>query len=218
MTRGSGHDLRPRRAMVWRAACLGTLLAAMAGLAPAQSPDNGAVTAGASAAQPTEPSEDIRDIRGPKAVAGAWPLPAIIVGALLLAVTGFAIWYWRGRSKRVRALTLTEETLQRLETIRPLMQPASAREFGIAASEVVRTYVERRFDVVATQRTTEEFLQSLLEDTHAALVGHRPLLGDFLQQCDFVKFAGVSLTSPDMESLFQSARKFVLETGQPAAA
>jgi hypothetical protein len=72
--------------------------------------------------------------------------------------------------------------------------------------------------VVATQRTTEEFLQSLLQDTHAALAGHRPLLGDFLQQCDFVKFAGVSLTSPDMESLFQSARKFVLETGQPAAA
>ncbi len=198
------------RAAAWRTACLGALLGFSINLTPALSQ----TTAPAA----PDPSEDIRDIRGPKAVPGRWPLSALIVGAILLAAAGFAAWRWRGRVERVRTLTLTEQTLQRLEATRPLMQPATAREFGIAASEIVRIYIERKFDVVATQRTTEEFLQSLLQDTHAALAGHRPLLGDFLQQCDFVKFAGVSLTSPDMESLFQSARKFVLETGQPAAA
>jgi HAMP domain-containing protein len=150
-------------------------------------------------------------------VPGASPLAALILAALLLAIAGVAVWRWRRRSKRVRELSLGEETLQRLENIRPLMQPARAREFGIAASEIVRTYVERRFDVVATQRTTEEFLQSLLADTHTALADHRPLLRGFLEQCDFVKFAGGSLTADGLESLFQSARKFVLETGQPAA-
>jgi HAMP domain-containing protein len=165
-----------------------------------------------------DPSEDIRDIRGPKAVPGAFPLPLLILAAILLALAAFALWFWRRRAQHVRALSLTEQTLERLEAIRPLMQPASAREFGIAASEIVRTYVERRFDVIATQRTTEEFLQSLVQDSQTALAGYRPLLGDFLQQCDFVKFAGGSLTSPDMESLFASARKFVMETGQPAAA
>lgn len=168
--------------------------------------------------QAPDPSEDIHDIRGPKTLPGSWPLPLLILGAILLAIGAFVVWFWRRRAHHVRALSLTEQTLQRLEAIRPLMRPASAREFGIEASEIVRTYVERRFDVVATQRTTEEFLQSLLQDSRAALAGYRPLLGDFLQQCDFVKFAGGSLTSPDMESLFQSARKFVLETGQPAAA
>jgi hypothetical protein len=163
-------------------------------------------------------SEDIRDIRGPKAVPAPFPLPLLVLAAILLAIAAFALWFWRRRAKHVRALTLTEQTLARLEAIRPLMQPASAREFGIAASEIVRTYVERRFDVIATQRTTEEFLQSLVQDSQTALAGYRPLLGDFLQQCDFVKFAGGSLTSPDMESLFASARKFVMETGQPAAA
>jgi len=162
--------------------------------------------------------EDIHDIRGPKAVPATLPLAALILAAILLAIAGFAVWRWRRRRKRVPALSLGEETLQRLENIRPLMQPARAREFGIAASEIVRTYVERRFDVVATQRTTEEFLQSLLGDGHSALAGHRPLLGLFLEQCDFVKFAGGSLTSEGLESLFQSARKFVLETGPPAAA
>jgi hypothetical protein len=210
---------RPAWAVAWRAACLGVLLSAAAGFMPALSQDSEpAPPSAGAAAQAPAPSEDIRDIRGPKAVSGAWPLPALIIGAVLLAVIGFALWYWRRRGKSVRELSLTEQTLQRLETIRPLMRPASAREFGIAASEIVRTYIERKFDVVATQRTTEEFLQSLLDDAHAGLAAYRPLLGDFLQQCDFVKFAGVSLTSPDMESLFQSARKFVLETGQPAAA
>jgi hypothetical protein len=169
-------------------------------------------------APPPDSTEDIRDIRGPKALAGASSLTMLILAAVLLAIAALVLWSWRRRVKLVRALTLTEQTLQRLDAIRPLMQPASAREFGIEASEIVRTYVERRFEVVATQRTTEEFLQDLLQDPRAALSSYRPLLGDFLQQCDFVKFAGGSLTSPDMESLFQSARKFVLETGQPAAA
>jgi hypothetical protein len=218
-------DGRSNRGAAWRAACLGALLSASINCTPARSqataPGLSSAPAPASAdvgQAPETSEEDIRDIRGPKAVAGGWPLSALIIGVILLAAAGFAVWHWRGRVKRVRALTLTEQTLQRLEATRPLMQPATAREFGIAASEIVRTYIERKFDVVATQRTTEEFLQSLLQDTHAALTGYRLLLGDFLQQCDFVKFAGVSLTSPDMESLFQSARKFVLETGQPATA
>jgi hypothetical protein len=167
-------------------------------------------------AKAPDTGEDILDIRGPKAMPGTWPLPMLILGAILLAIAAFVIWFWRRRAKHVRALTLAEQTLQRLEAIRPLMQPTSAREFGTEASEIVRVYVERRFEVVATQRTTEEFLQSLLQDSRAALAGYRPLLSDFLQQCDYVKFAGGSLTTPDMESLFQSARKFVLETGQPA--
>jgi hypothetical protein len=217
--------------MTWRAACCGALLYAAASFLPVHAQNDvpppasaglaassaGLASSSAGLAVP-DASEDIRDIRGAKAVPAPWPVTTLILGAILLAIAGLAVWYWRARGKQARTLSLSEETLQRLETIRPLMHPARAREFGIAASEIVRTYVERRFDVVATQRTTQEFLQSLLADTHAALAAHRALLGDFLQQCDFVKFAGGSLTSPDMESLFLSARKFVLETDQPDAA
>ena len=99
------------------------------------------------------------------------------------------------------------------------MQPATAREFGIAASEVIRDYIERRFDVVATQRTTEEFLQTLVQSSDSGLARHRSVLEGFLQQCDFVKFAGASLASADMEALLQSARGFVLETAsEPGSA
>jgi hypothetical protein len=98
------------------------------------------------------------------------------------------------------------------------MRPDSAREFGIAASEVIRNYIEKRFAVIATQRTTEEFLQALLQSSNEALSRHRGLLAEFLQKCDFIKFAGSSLAATDLESLFQSARGFVLATGEPPAA
>lgn len=163
--------------------------------------------------------EDIRDIRGPKAVpAGSWLVYAA-VGALVVALcVAYVLWRRRHSEAPPRILTLSEQTLERLEGTRTLMQPATAREFGIAASEVIRNYIEKRFSVIATQRTTEEFLQTLLQSSNEALARHRPLLAQFLQQCDFVKFAGTSLAVTDMEALFQSARGFVLETREPAVA
>lgn len=162
--------------------------------------------------------EDIRDIRGPKTLlAGSWVVPAIIAGVIIVvALCTYIIRRRRRRGTRARSLTLAEQALARLEETRPLMRPDSAREFGIAASEVIRNYIERRFNVIATQRTTEEFLQALLQTSNEALSRHRALLAGFLQQCDFIKFAGASLAVADLESLFQSARGFVLETGEPA--
>jgi hypothetical protein len=165
--------------------------------------------------------EDIRDIRGPKAIAAeSWLVYGVLIGALLVMLCiAYAIWRrGRGGAGQRNDLTLSEQTLERLEGIRSLMQPVTAREFGIAASEVIRNYIEKRFQVVATQRTTEEFLETLLQSPNEALARHRSLLAQFLQQCDFVKFASGSLSASDMEAVLQSARVFVLETGEPAVA
>lgn len=171
-----------------------------------------------SASALADSAEDIRDIRGPKTVPGSWILSAALAGVLVAALCAYAIWRRRHRRASPRALTLSEATLERLESARSLMRPATAREFGIAASEAIRDYIEKRFDVVATQRTTEEFLQTLLQSSNQALARHRSLLAEFLQQCDFVKFAGASLAVADMESVFRSARGFVLETAEPIVA
>jgi hypothetical protein len=165
-----------------------------------------------------EAEEDIRDIRGPKTVPGSWVLPAVLAAAIVVALCAYAVWRRGHRETPRRSLTLSEQALERLENTRPLMRPATAREFGIAASEVIRNYIEKRFDVIATQRTTEEFLQTLLQSSNETLARHRSALEEFLHQCDFVKFAGASLAVTDMESLFRSARGFVLETGEPPVA
>ena len=156
-------------------------------------------------------AEDIRDIRGPKYLLPDWLWPALIGGALLLGLSVYCVWHWR-RGRTARVLLPHEIALLRLEEIGALMLPARAREFSIAVSDIVRLYIEQRFKVTATRRTTEEFLHDLLDSSDAALARHQGLLGEFLHQCDFVKFAALSLTQQNMESLRQSARAFVLAT------
>jgi hypothetical protein len=166
------------------------------------------IVAGVSAAPV---AEDIRDIRGPKYLLPDWLWPVLIGGVMLLALGVYGLWHWR-RGRAARVLLPHEIALQRLEDIVALMQPTRAREFSIAVSDIVRLYIEQRFSVTATRRTTEEFLHDLLDSSDAALARHQELLGEFLHQCDFVKFAALSLTQQNMESLRQSARAFVLAT------
>jgi hypothetical protein len=165
-----------------------------------------------------ETAQDIRDIRGPKALSGSWVIVAILAAAVVAGLCAYVVWRRRHRGIRQRTVPLLERTLQRLDSIRPLMAADTARAFGIAASDLIRDYIEQRFNVVARQRTTEEFLQALLRSSNEALARHRSLLAEFLQQCDLVKFAGDSPAVTDMESLFRSARRFVVETGEAPAA
>jgi len=188
-------------------AVLGTGLWAAPARGPAAEPDVSA----ASTASAVGSAEDIRDIRGPKLLPADWVLPALIAGAAILALGFYGVWR-RRRNGRARVLLPHEVALQRLEQIRTLMQPPRAREFSTAASDIVRSYIEQRFDVTATRRTTEEFLRDLLATPNASLARHQPLLGEFLLQCDFVKFAAMSLNEQNMESLHQSARVFILAT------
>ncbi len=164
---------------------------------------------------PGTADEDIRDIRGPKYLAPAWLIPAIVAAVVAVALLGYGIWRWTRRRRAPRILSSSEAALQRLEEIRVLMQPATVREFGIEVSDVVRRYVERGFDITATHRTTEEFLHDLLETTHPGLMGHRELLAGFLEQCDLAKFAGMALSPQSMEVLHASARSFVIESSKP---
>ena len=160
--------------------------------------------------------EDIHDIRGPKSL---FPLALVLESlavAVVLAVSGYAVWH-RRRHRPSRALEYFEIALQRLEELRALMRPASVREFSSAISDTVRRYIEAGFKVTATHQTTEEFLHGILKAENTPLAQHRALLAEFLRQCDLAKFAGMTLTTDNMESLYQSARSFIITTspGRP---
>jgi hypothetical protein len=176
----------------------------------------GLPTAEAAAAE-SAAAEDIRDIRGPKALFPLELVLELLAGGVLLAAAGYAVWR-RRRHRPTRALQYFEIALQRLEELRSLMHPASVREFSSAISDIVRRYIEAGFKVTATHRTTEEFLHDILDTENSPLSLHRSLLAEFLRQCDLAKFAGMSLSAANMESLYQSARSFIVGTspGQPA--
>jgi hypothetical protein len=93
------------------------------------------------------------------------------------------------------------------------MQPETVQPFSLAVSEVVRAFIERSFPVRAAHQTTEEFLRLLTATANGPLAAYREELAQFLDQCDLAKFARWSLSLSEMQTLFESARRFILAAG-----
>ena len=81
-------------------------------------------------------------------------------------------------------------------------------------SDTIRWYLEERFEFHAPERTTEEFLYEL-RNTNLLTAAQKESLGDFLQQCDLVKFAKYEPTQEELQNLHGSAVRLVNET-EPA--
>jgi hypothetical protein len=160
-------------------------------------------------------SEDIHDIRGPKAIGSLWLISLTAMAALLLAGGGYAAWRWNRRRRRLASKLPSDIALERLEKARALMRPAAGREFSIEVSSIVRGYIEARFQVMAAHLTTHEFLHELLGSSPSTLAAHRELLAEFLQSCDLAKFGGWNLQPENMEIMLQGARRFIVESAQP---
>jgi hypothetical protein len=156
-------------------------------------------------------SGDIRDIRGPIAIPYPFLWILYVLGGGALAVALFYLWKWLHRTV-IKPKLPHQVALEKLEAARALMTENQVREYAFAVSEIIRTYIEKRFGERAARRTTEEFLSDLLKQTGTPLAGHRALLEDFLNHCDLPKFARWQLSVPEMESMHESARAFILNT------
>jgi hypothetical protein len=163
---------------------------------------------------------DIRAIRGPLGI----PIGVIYVlpWLLLLVALGLlAFWLWRRRrggddSATRRSVIIPRlpheeayEALDRLEAS-DLLQRAEIKEYHIRVSEIIRTYVEGRFDVFALEMTTGEVMEGLREtglddDVLAAFDG-------FLSRCDLVKFAKLRPAPDASRRVLDTARELVDRT------
>jgi hypothetical protein len=159
---------------------------------------------------------DIHDIHSPFLIPQDWRVLALIGSVVVLAL--LLAWFgWRWLRARRPQLTLVQRTLLKLDATRPLMEGGDARAFSVAVSDIVRGYVEERFNVHATQRTTPEFLRDCLTHVGSALQAHEQSLSEFLKFCDLAKFARWSLSGAEMLGLLSSARHFVESTGVAGA-
>jgi hypothetical protein len=165
-------------------------------------------------AGPFDPSA-IRDIKGPVTIDVGWAWWWIVAACAAGAMAALAaVTLWRNRARRSAAPVPAHEwALAELESLERDALPESGQTHAhwVRLSDIVREYVERRFDLHAPDRTTPEFLDEAR--TSASISeSHRALLAQFLRMADMVKFAGMRPTVADCRSALDTARLFVRDT------
>jgi len=163
--------------------------------------------------------QDIRPIRDPVPLGPDLTWLWILLAVAALA--GFA-WWWFTRKKPAvvdPALLIPphRRAKERLRGATELLSDPYA--FCSLVSDVIRVYLEERFNLHAPDRTTEEFLDELRNSSRLN-EEHKALLENFLMKCDLVKFAREEPSEPELRGLLDAALRLIDETREvsvPAA-
>jgi len=150
---------------------------------------------------------------------GAWKRWAVAIAGVALCL-GFVLWLMRRRSAAPPPPPLPADQwalreIERLEAER-LPERGEVDGFFVRLSDVVRTYIERRFGIAAPEQTTQEFLRAA--GRHPDLAGgHERTLAQFLRTADMVKFAAQRPAGTECGRALDAMRGFVRATA-PAEA
>lgn len=87
----------------------------------------------------------------------------------------------------------------------------SAELFVSELCNVLRRYIERRFELKAPELTTEEFLNILVKDG-GELQSQQDVLKQFLEFTDLVKFANQKVQNEDVEKGFDFIKTFIQQS------
>jgi len=146
-----------------------------------------------------------------------WVLIAII---LLLLIGGIAlIYYLKNRPEKIDeeikviipAHIIGLQKLQKLKDDE-LWQAGKVKMYHSQLSEIIREYIEKRYDVHALENTTDEIMQSLR--FHSIQPNLLTKLNQVLVLSDLVKFAKEKPLAAENEMSLMNAIAFVKETKQ----
>jgi hypothetical protein len=165
--------------------------------------------------------KDLRDILPPEKPPDLprWPWWPFWGGPLLLLVAFVpALWLLLRRKPEKTAPLLPQAwaaaELDRLEAF-ALPAKGEINRYHTLLSDVVRRYLELRFQLHAPQQTTAEFLQAVQSAPQLG-PAQQELLRDFLGRCDLAKFAGATPSPEECQTTAGMARSFVEQTATPA--
>jgi hypothetical protein len=160
--------------------------------------------------------EDLRLLHPPEGGGAIWAAAAFV----LLAGAGLW-WAWRRRNRVTlappsadEALAAWNEAMREIERCSALLRAEASRDYAIAATGVVRRYVERRFGLQAPRLTTEEFFAAVRGQGVLA-VAHQESLGRYLTLCDLMKFGRAIAESAELQQLHQAAVRLIVESRPP---
>jgi hypothetical protein len=166
---------------------------------------------------PAVGEQEIEDIEGPVEPDRNLPLYiGIGAGALaVLALIGFLVV--RGvrhgtltpAKKPVPSWVRAEQELDQL-LAEGLVEQGQVEAFYTRITDILRRYVEERFQIHAPEQTTEEFLDQASRSEEVS--GHRESLEHFLTHADLVKFARYTPEQSEIDNTVEACRTFIAET------
>lgn len=169
---------------------------------------------------PVDTSQEIKDIKPPLAVGLTFAdvLPYLIA-VVVLGFLGWLIWYVLRKRKRGESLIpeapsrppheIALDELRALDAER-LWQRGKVKEYHSQLTDIVRVYIEKRFDIMAMEMTTDEILSS--PALGSALDVARTSLRGLLVRADLVKFARSQPLPAEHEASLAEAFSFVEST------
>jgi len=156
---------------------------------------------------------DIRDIKPPVDIPDPWLWLWITLGVLAVAALAIAAWFLlRKKASVVLPVPVIPPHVRAKQRLaEALLFISDPNKFCTAVSDTARLYLEERFTLRASERTTEEFLVELQSSQHLT-VDQKQSLGSFLESCDLVKFARFEPTETTLRQLHDAALRLVDET------
>ena len=124
----------------------------------------------------------------------------IIAGVLLAAAILLTVLYFTRFRKKNTVMSEWEKTRQELSRLKSdVTESRITPENGfIRLTDLVRAYLEKRFGLPATRRTTPEFIEDISRNGNFIPDDRKPFLRNFLEAADQVKFA---MAYPEKELL-----------------
>lgn len=182
-----------------------------------------------------EQLEDIHDIKDIER-AGIWwwdivmwILIALGIGILIGAIVYVVLWQQRHKQKdaplaqKIILRPAEEVALEQLDAIKAakIWQQGHGKQYHTELTDVIRTYIGRRFDVHSTEKTSDETLRELKpillsnQPSAVSIQNGKELydkLSQMLQLADFVKFAKYEAMPEENERALNTAYEFVNAT------
>lgn len=133
---------------------------------------------------------------------------ALVIGALV--VVG-----WRTSRRRTKQLPRDRamHLLMQLERSGLVAAKQTERYFTLL-SDIVRGFLEKEYQLDATRQSTAEFLEAA-KGSPKLSAEQREHLGQFLHQCDRVKFGRAEVATEACQAAAESAWRFVTQETTP---
>lgn len=151
---------------------------------------------------------ELRSIKGALpliSTLGWWPLILIATIALVAILWSIRIFFPQKNS----VLLPHEKAMQAIQELQE--SHVDVHTFYTSLSNIIRTYIEDRFQISAHEKTTREFLIAEKENPHLEHSDRRAL-ADFLVAADLVKFARFEPKTNTWDEAIQCAEQFVSNT------